>query len=758
MATGGLKIFTAGVGAAAAGVTALGTTAVKSYAEFEQLVGGVETLFKDSAEIVSKYADNAYKTAGLSANAYMETVTSFSASLLQGLGGDTEQAAEIANLAITDMSDNANKMGTDMTLIQNAYQGFAKQNYTMLDNLKLGYGGTQAEMIRLINDSGILEETIDSLDNVTFDQMIQAIHEVQTNMGITGTTAKEASTTIEGSINSAKAAWSNLVVGIADDNQDFDVLVNNFVESVATAANNLIPRIEIAITGIGKLIEELLPVIVDKIPVIINDILPDLVESGINIVDALVKGFVDNLPILAEAAGKIVDIILEGIGDLCPALKPVTDALQTLIDNFDTVLAVIIPLTAAFVAYKAALAISSIISGVTSAMNGMTIAQYALNLAMSLNPIGIIVALIAALVAAFIYLWNTSDSFRQFWIDLWENIKTFCSDALNAIILFFTETIPAFIQSVVDWFMELPDRLAEWGENVKETVSNAVSEMIDNVITFFSELPENMAYWLGYGITKLILWGIDLVANGKKAASDFIDNVIAFFTTLPSRVSEWLTSTIQNVGTWAVNMAANAKKTGQGFIDGVIEYVKELPGKIWNWFTTTINKVVAFKTSLMLRATEAAVGFVKNIVDGINSLPDKMKEIGSNIVSGIWNGIQNGWDWLTSKVKSLADNLFKGVCDALDIHSPSRKFKWIGEMCVAGFDDGAEDLGNMDGIQKNISASLDSMKMSVSGGNLAGGNTTSYGDTNIVIQQPVKTPSETARAIRMEMQYGLAGA
>ena len=199
------KIGTAAVGAAAAGITALTTAAVNNYAEYEQLVGGVETLFKTSSDKVMKYAESAYKTAGLSANAYMETVTSFSASLLQSLDGDTAAAAEKANMAITDMSDNANKMGTSMESIQNAYQGFAKQNYTLLDNLALGYGGTQAEMQRLISDAAKLSDTVDA-QSMSFENIVEAIHVVQTEMGITGTTALEAGRTISGSVSAMKSA------------------------------------------------------------------------------------------------------------------------------------------------------------------------------------------------------------------------------------------------------------------------------------------------------------------------------------------------------------------------------------------------------------------------------------------------------------------------------------------------------------------------------------------------------------------------
>lgn len=251
------KATTGAVAAVGAGAAAIVKSSLDVVANMEQQVGGVETLFKNSANTVIQNADRAYKTAGMSANNYMETVTSFSASLLQGLGGDTAKAAEIANMAVTDMSDNANKMGTNMRDIQNAYQGFAKQNYTMLDNLKLGYGGTQSEMIRLINDSGILNEKISSLDNVTFDQMIQAIHQIQTNLDITGTTAKEASTTIEGSINSAKAAWENFQGGV--------ISAQDLVDTFGIATENVLKNLEVMLPRLGSTGLEVVSAIADKV-------------------------------------------------------------------------------------------------------------------------------------------------------------------------------------------------------------------------------------------------------------------------------------------------------------------------------------------------------------------------------------------------------------------------------------------------------------------------------------------------------------
>ena len=319
------KIGTAAVGAAAAGITALTTAAVNNYAEYEQLVGGVETLFKDSAGKVQEYAANAYKTAGMSANEYMSTVTSFSASLLQSLGGDTDKAAEYANQALTDMSDNANKMGTDMSLIQNAYQGFAKQNYTMLDNLKLGYGGTQSEMQRLIEDAAKLSDTVDAQD-MSFGNIVKAINVVQTEMGITGTTAKEAASTIQGSVGMMKSAWQNLVTGIADENANLDVLLTNLVDSVGTVAENLIPKIEVALGSIASLIEKLAPVIVEALPSLVSSVVPSLISAATGMVNSViavlpdllntvVDALIQNAPALITAAIGLVQSLIQGIQD-----------------------------------------------------------------------------------------------------------------------------------------------------------------------------------------------------------------------------------------------------------------------------------------------------------------------------------------------------------------------------------------------------------------------------------------------------------
>lgn len=307
----GVKALGKAVETVASKVVGLTKVSVEQYGEYEQLVGGVETLFKGSADLVQEYAANAYKTAGLSANEYMDTVTSFSASLLQSLGNDTEAAAKKADLAITDMSDNANKMGTSMESIQNAYQGFAKANYTMLDNLKLGYGGTKEEMERLLEDASKISGI--KYDISSYADIVDAIHVVQTEMGITGTTAKEAATTIQGSVNAAKSAWANLVTGIADENADLDKLIGNFVDSVKTAGENIIPRVEKIIGGIGQLVEKLAPVIAEEVPVLIATILPSFLQAGVSLIAGLASGLVSAIPSLWTT---LTTAILEGIPKL----------------------------------------------------------------------------------------------------------------------------------------------------------------------------------------------------------------------------------------------------------------------------------------------------------------------------------------------------------------------------------------------------------------------------------------------------------
>ena len=310
-----------GIKAVASGIKSLISGAIEGYGEYEQLVGGVETLFGSSADTVIKNAENAYKTAGLSANAYMETVTSFSASLLQSMGNDTEAAAKKADQALTDMSDNANKMGTDMQSIQNAYQGFAKQNYTMLDNLKLGYGGTKEEMQRLIDDANALNAAQGNYTNYSIESyadIVDAIHTVQAEMGITGTTALEASTTVEGSINSMKAAYQNFVTGLGDQNADIGALTEELIQSAGNVAENVLPVIENVIKNIAETVKKQGPDMITKFVAYATEKLPEVLKLGIQLIVSLVKGLAQNLPELLRGTLALVDAIISALLDSLP--------------------------------------------------------------------------------------------------------------------------------------------------------------------------------------------------------------------------------------------------------------------------------------------------------------------------------------------------------------------------------------------------------------------------------------------------------
>lgn len=338
---GGVKLMADGIVMIGKGLVGMVADSVKAYADYEQLVGGVDTLFKESSNTVQQYAQTAYKTAGLSANQYMETITGFSASLLQGLGGDTAKAAEIGNLAVTDMSDNANKMGTSMEMIQNAYQGFAKDNFTMLDNLKLGYGGTQEEMARLINDSGVMGEgfkaTAENVKDIPFDKLIEGIHTVQTEMGITGTTAKEASETITGSFNATKASWENVLTAFGSDEvEPISNAIQALVENATNLVNNVVDLLPLIVDGIGRLIQgvvtqlpslftSLLPAVVGILNTLIQTlatVLPQIIPVVIQLITMLVNTLIQNLPLIIKAGMDLLIGLITGLAQAMPTLIP----------------------------------------------------------------------------------------------------------------------------------------------------------------------------------------------------------------------------------------------------------------------------------------------------------------------------------------------------------------------------------------------------------------------------------------------------
>ena len=529
---------TAIAGMVAAATTAVATLvglSVKQYAEYEQLTGGVETLFKNSSDKVMEYANNAYKAAGMSANEYMNTITGFAASLLQGLGGDTEKAAKIGNMAVEDMADNANKMGTAIENIQNAYQGFAKQNYTMLDNLKLGYGGTKEEMQRLLVDAQKLTGIKYDISN--FSDIIEAIHAIQNEMGITGTTAKEAASTIEGSLSMTKSAWTNLLTGMADDNADFDKLVDNLVNSVGTLGENLLPRIEIAINGIGKLIDKLLPSIINKIPELISSILPGMVQAGINVTSSLVNGIVESLPMLLEIGLQALTTLGKGIAKNLPTLIPTIVNLMIsmcdmIIDNLPLILDVAIEIILALV-QGLVNALPTLIAEVPRIINSFANAIYNALPQILMAGVQIIGMLIKGLI---------------------QSIPTLVANIpqiIMAIINVFT---------LVNWASLGKNLIANIGQGVKNAgssligqVKNIATSVINALKSFFgwdnvSSIGENLIRGIWNGISNMKGWILDLIGG---FADSVIGSIKDFFGIhSPSRVMRDLigTNLVKGIG------------------------------------------------------------------------------------------------------------------------------------------------------------------------------------------------------------------
>lgn len=473
-------------------------SAVGHYAEYEQLVGGVETLFKDSSGKLIGYAEKAYKTAGMSSNQYMNTATSFAASLIQGLGGDTAKAVELTNLAITDMSDNANKMGTDIGSIQDAYQGFAKQNYTMLDNLKLGYGGTQSEMIRLINDSGVLGEKIESLDNVTFDQMIEAIHKIQDNLGITGTTALEAGTTISGSWSSVQALFENILTKVgsklAPTVMGFLQQLSDWMETIDWDA---------FATSVGDALQRVFDWI-QKID------FTTFFEKGMD----GVENFLEKLGGLIEDVHKII----QTFKDWSPLIAGVA---------------------AGFVTLKVAMAISSLISAITTAWTayktaneGATIAQWLFNAALNANPIVLIVTLIAGLVVALITLWNTNDGFREAVTNIWNAIKTTVTNVINSIKSVISSVFNAIKSTISSILNSIKSTFTSVWNSIRLTVSNVINGVKSTISSGLNAAKSTVS-----GVLNSIKAVFSNVWNGCKSvvsnAINHIKSIMHFSWSLP---------------------------------------------------------------------------------------------------------------------------------------------------------------------------------------------------------------------------------
>lgn len=583
-------------------------SAVGHYAEYEQLVGGVETLFKDSSGKLIGYAEKAYKTAGMSSNQYMDTATSFAASLIQGLGGDTAKAVELTNLAITDMSDNANKMGTDIGSIQDAYQGFAKQNYTMLDNLKLGYGGTQSEMIRLINDSGVLGEKIESLDNVTFDQMIEAIHKIQDNLGITGTTALEAGTTISGSWSSVQALFENILTKVgsklAPTVMGFLQQLSDWMETIDWDA---------FATSVGDALQRVFDWI-QKID------FTTFFEKGMDGVTEFIEGLGDFATKAIEVIGNIQSFI-----DILITLSPI-------------ILGVVTTLGSLAVAFK----IGEIIDSVKTAITGLFAA-------MSANPIVAVIAIIAGLVVALVTLWNTNEDFRNAVTNAWESVKEAVSTAIEAIKGFFT----CLVDSIKQAWENIKTAISEKIDAIKETVTNVFTAIADTVSAVWETIKNAVQVAIMF-IGEIISAAFQIITmpwmfiweNCKEyiiAAWEFIKNAV-------STALDAISTTISNIWNAIV-----------GFLIPILEGIKNTFTTVWNAIKSTISTVLNAIQTTITNIWNAIKTTVTNVINSIKSVISSVFNAIKSTISSILNSIKSTFTSVWNSIKSTVSNVINGV-------------------------------------------------------------------------------------------------
>lgn len=572
------KVGAAALTAAASGVAALTKSSIDQYAEYEQLVGGVDTLFKDASDTIQQYASNAYKTAGVSANTYMEQATAFSASLIQSLGGDTQAAAEYANQAIMDMSDNANKMGTDIESIQQTYQSLMRGNYAMLDNLKLGYGGTKSELERLVADAE--ELTGQALDPSKFSDVITAIHAVQENMGITGTTAKEAATTIEGSVGMMRAAWDNLLVGIANDNGDLGSLTYEFADTVETALSNILPRVKIILGGIGQVIADTGTIIAQTLPEMISTVLPSLISAGAQLLVGLVAGIISALPQLAASVPEIVSALYTSIVSAGPQLATAgtqllsmfTSGIETGIPDLISRLPQIIEGILNFIAENLPSILDMGVQILTSLQDGI------------INSISSLVSSLPQVISAITgFIADNLPAIVNAGISVLVNLASGIVSAIPQLVA----VLPQIISAIVNGIGNLMGSIVDIGENIvqgiwegiqnmatwiKNKVTGFFSGIVDGVkgllgihspSTVFADMGKNMALGLGDGWDNEYSHIRRDIENGLNFGTANVD----YSSSMLGRSQSGLSNAFNNI---AATMGQNFTITVQSVLDGKV--------------------------------------------------------------------------------------------------------------------------------------------------------------------------------------------
>lgn len=641
-----IKVTAAGIGAGAAAIGFLTKQSVSSYAQYEQLAGGIKKLFGNAADDVMRFANEAYKTSGMSANQYMEQATGFAAALINSLGGNTKEAAKLADIAMQSMSDNVNTFGTDMASVQYAFQGFAKQNYTMLDNLKLGYGGTKEEMQRLIADAAAATDAQEKLGlsvdgtSMSFDNIVKAIQVVQYEQGIAGTTADEAAKTIEGAFNMTKAAWDNLVAGFANPDADLGQLMDNLIVAIVGdkqgegLLNQLIPAVERALQGIGQFVQKAAPIISQYLPGLMNAILPGLLSAATSLIAGLVKALptligivirqipsiiaqlkaaiVEAAPMMIEGGKQLMQSLYDGLTQAFPQLTPVLNGLGKVFEtafnaigkvvdffvkHFETIKGVVVVVAGAI----AGVGLVGIIAGIAGAISTVVGAIGGLISALSMiksfaglvsvittlagGPLILIPALIGAIVAAVIYLWNTSEGFRNLVLGIWAKIQEIVAGAVQV-------------------FQNLGAAFASIWQDIVNTISTAWNTIVTAVQTAIETVKTVID--AGFKLVKNIVFSVMAAVFGR---------IKYIWVSIKTTIS----NAVGNVRTAVSNAFNSVRNT----VSNVMSAVGSTISNIWNTAKTTVSNALNNIKSAISDKLTAAKNTVSDIFGGIK---DKIKE------------------------------------------------------------------------------------------------------------------------------------
>ena len=604
------KTALVGLGAVTTGVIAIGKSALESYADYEQLVGGVDTLFKDSSKKVQEYARQAYTTANLSANEYMETITGFSASLIASLEGDTEKACEVGNRAIIDMSDNANKMGTSMESLQNAYSGFAKQNYTMLDNLKLGYGGTKEEMVRLISDTAQMTDIQDKLNikvnegDMSFGNIINAISIMQEKLGITGATANESATTISGSINAMKSAWANLVTDMANKDADLSTSINNVATTVTQVAKNIgkiIPDILRGIsTAITSLVKELLPEALEQIPTLLKELLPVVKDLFVSIINTIEEA----IPQLMEVAKDIIPMLIEAVCELMPML------LELGIEQ-----------------------ILTICEGLVEAIPNL------------------ITTMIDACVKMCDSILNNLDRFIDVAVDIIMAIVDGLVKALPTLI----EEVPRIINTFCDKLYSLLPVILKLGVDIIVEIAKGLWDSRDVIIDNFWEILKAV-----FNVVTLINWtnlGKDVIKWIKDGVKSLGDDIPKALMEIGKNALKWLKDTFMG-----------GYGTGSGLITNIVSGISSVASGLWSTIGNLGSGVLSTLQSYFSWSKLVTIGssIVEGIWGGISNCSSWLLNKISGFASSIFDGICDFFD-INSPSKLMRDTVGVAIPEGIAV-------------------------------------------------------------------------------------------